>query len=178
MTKDDFRALKNFDLTEVARDGMPITYELEKIRVLMMVNNDLFVSFVKDEFSLSARPNVYCRIHSIMSGAHDKKGEHPKGNAVDEDFVGLTLREAFMSALMFPWMGIGFYPRDAGVDDKKTGKTKWAVSHPFLHLDFRTPRWTNGRKSVWYREKGKYISEPRKVMWRIMQPDCNIVYIT
>jgi uncharacterized protein YcbK (DUF882 family) len=61
--------------------------------------------------------------------------------AVDCHITGLSLFETTVTAMMFPFKGIGFYPFQ---------------NTPFIHVDLKDRG--SGRKTIWYRNKeGLYI---------------------
>ena len=80
------------------------------------------------------------KIHcSWASAGHAEKGYHPKGQALDGHFEGLSLKEQFFLALKFgAFKGIGLYP---------------CWHNPGLHLDIRK----EPLAKIWWQDKaGKY----------------------
>ncbi len=179
MTEKDWDNLKNFKWEELALNGEPVAAKSEKILPILMYTVDNWVTWLKSEYRTPKR-KVYCRVHAIALGKHKRNSFHYRSTRVgrkikivcmafDGHVVGVSLYQMFITAIMFGFGGVGFYMLDN--DNKNVGMR---VNNPYIHIDVRPHKL--GRTSIWYREKGKYVSGPNEVLDRIIQPDCLRVF--
>lgn len=171
MTIEDWKVLRNFRSTELDLQGRPIVAKTSMIIPILMFTVDNWVSLLKQYFSTS-ESKTYCRVHCITLGKHSKNSYHTrdgKGRAFDGHVVNVSLHDMFVTALMFGFGGVGAYfydPHDPNPDR--------IVHNPYVHLDVRP--WNRGRALVWYREKGKYEYNTKKVLERLSRDDALIPF--
>jgi hypothetical protein len=140
MLVEDFDKLHNFKSNEKVLSGekLSVSENISKVKDIVMILVDDWVSFVKKYYRNRIST---CTIHCITSGKHESGSAHYSGMAVDCHITGLSLFEMVVTATMFPFKGIGFYPFQ---------------NTPFVHVDLKDRG--NGRKTLWYRNKeGLYI---------------------
>ena len=135
MTIESFNTLKNFKATERNYKGEV----LEKVEDMALIKPELmhrvddYVTYIKKSYNLK---NPKAIIHCITSGEHVNQSYHYKGMAVDLHITNISLHNAVMSALLFNFGGVGFYPYSA---------------HLFIHLDIRP---FLAFRKFWYRSGG------------------------
>lgn len=159
MTIEQFKQSHNFSINETRWDGRKLvdTENIELIDPVMWATNDYFVSLCKWTFP---QRKVYAKITHVTSGTHVPDSPHPKGVAIDEIIIGITLFEGVMLArgirLNHGFSGVGFYP--------------YGVL--FMHVDFKDWNRDLKRTLLWYRDvDGQYIydhREPEKVNEELM----------
>lgn len=131
MTKQEIERLKNFTLSEKDTSGRLIFAEYKAINPALMFRADWMVSYAKSEFGEGTVFNVI----DINQGLHSKSGYHPRGEAIDGYFKGLSLYEQVLISLTSGMKGVGFYP-------------SWR--QPGIHNDIRDVEYV----SMWY---GYYV---------------------
>jgi len=150
MTIEQYKQSHNFSVNENRYQGGKIidTEDIEKIDSVMWATNDYYISLCKWTFP---ERKVYAQITHVTSGKHTKNSAHPKGKAIDEIIVGVSLFEAIALGssirLNHGPSGMGFYPY-GGL--------------PFIHFDFKDWDRDLKRTVIWFRDvDGNYISTTR-----------------
>lgn len=155
MTIEQFKQSHNFSVNEERYQGGKIieTEDIALIDPVMWATNDYFVSLCKWTYP---ERKVYAKILHITSGRHTENSAHPKGFAIDEVIVGLTLFEVVILGTNIRMnhgpSGMGIYPYAKPI---------------FIHWDFKNWDRDPERTIIWFRDvDGNYVSnskEPERV---------------
>lgn len=153
MLIENFDKLNNFKSTELDANGKRLcdSQDIGKIKNGIMFLVDDWVSYVKGG-SFESR-KAKCTIHCITSGDHLAGSAHYTGDAVDCHISSLSLFEMVLTAMMFPFSGIGFYPHQ---------------NNPFVHVDLKNR--LTGILAMWYRnEDGVYVYDIPLVLKKLKE---------